>query len=1040
MRSFYHSFWIALLILSVTPVVHRANAQYFGQNKVQYENFKFEILQTDHFDIYFYPEEKEAAQQAARMAERWYARHKFILQHELNGRQPLLLYASHPQFEQTNALGGDIGEGTGGVTEALQRRIVVPFAGPIAETDHVIGHELVHAFQYDITGVNTGGRFRSPVGLQLPLWFIEGMAEFLSLGPNDPNTAMWMRDAVKSQKKLPTLRRLEDPRFFPYRYGQALLAYIAGRWGDDAIGNLLKHAGKSGNLDHAIREVLHVGPDTLANDWHKALHEAYDPLIKATATPEKYGKQVISKKLGGSELNVGPVLSPDGKNVIFFSEKGLFAIDLFLADAETGKIKRNIIRAERNPHLESLEFIASAGAWNATGDRIAFALVTKGRPGLGVLEVKKDKITREIRLPHLGEVFNPAWSPDGRQIAFSALTNGMSDLFIYDLQADSLHRVTNDFYSDLQPAWSPDGKQIVFATDRFTADLRVLQAGNYRLALYDVATGKISAVPGFQQGKHINPQWSPDGKSIYFISDRDGLSNIYRVEPASGNLFQVTNLYTGVSGITASSPALSVALKTNRLSFSAYEDGKYNIYMVDAPEVLAGKPVAEFADGVHSTNFGEASAKSAAPLNRAALPPLARVSTQLDSVLHNQTMGLANADKERVVDYNSKMALAYIGQPTLAAGYDSYGAHLGGGISFLWSDMLGNHTLGLVAQAQIDGAFKDFAGQLGYTNTTHRLNWGAVVQQIPYIVSQAGEFIAQSDSGEVIDVQQELRYRQLNQEISGFLAYPFSRTQRVEFSAGFQRLSFDQRLRTQGFSLFTGDKVIDQTQKLPAPSALNLADAGLALVYDTSVFGATSPLIGQSYRVEFSPTLGTLAMNTMLVDYRRYFMPIRPFTFAGRLLYFGRYGKDAEDSRLTSLFLGYPGLVRGYDSNSFGTNEFVATSDSTFDSPVFDRLIGSRIAVTNFELRFPLLGLLHLGPGFYGAFPIETGVFYDAGWAWTRENKASFLGGNREAVRSYGPTARINLLGYAVLQIDYVKPVDRPQKGWFWQFNFTAGF
>jgi Tol biopolymer transport system component len=1024
-ESYYRLLVFALAVLIFTSFIRVAKAQYFGQNKVQYENFKFEILKTDHFDIYFYPEEKEAAQQAARLAERWYARHKFILQHELNGRQPILLYASHPHFEQTNALGGgDIGEGTGGVTEALQRRIVVPFAGPIAETDHVIGHELVHAFQYDITGVNTGGRFRSPAGLQLPLWFIEGMAEFLSLGPTDPLTAMWMRDAVKSEKKLPSLRQLENPRYFPYRYGQALLAYIAGRWGDDAIGNLLKHAGKSGNLDRAIRQVLHVGPDTLANDWHKALHEAYDPLIKSTEAPEKYGKQIISKELSGSELNVGPVLSPDGKNVIFFSEKGLFAIDLFLADAETGKIKRNILRAEKNPHLESLEFIASAGAWDATGDCIAFALVTNGRPGLGVLDVKKDKIAREIRLPHLGEVFNPTWSPDGQRIAFSALANGMSDIFIYDLQADSLHRVTSDFYSDLHPAWSPDGKQIVFATDRFNADLEVLQAGNYCLALYDVATGKISAVPGFQEGKHLNPQWSPDGNSIYFVSDHDGISNIYRVELASGNLFQVTNLYTGVSGITASSPALSVAQKTNRLSFSVFEDGKYNIYTVDAPEVLAGKPVTEFADGI----------------NPAALPPMARVSTHLDSILHNSTMGLSDANKERVVPYKSKLALTYIGQPTLAAGYDSYGAFLGGGISFLWSDMLGNHTLGLVTQAQIDGAFRDFAGQLGYTNTTHRLNWGAVVQQIPYIISQAGEVVTQSDNGDVIDVQQELRFRQLNQKIAGFLAYPFSRTQRVEFSAGIQRISFTQQLRTQGFSLYTGQKVIDNTQKLPAPSSLYLADTDLALVYDSSVFGATSPLIGQSYRLDFSPTIGTIAMNTLLVDYRRYFMPVRPFTFAGRLLHFGRYGRDAEDGRLTPLFLGYPGLVRGYDSNSFDTNELVATSDSAFDSPVFDRLIGSRLAIANFEVRFPLFGVLHLGPGFYGAFPIETGVFYDAGWAWTRNDKAGFLGGNRKAVRSYGATARLNLLGYAVLEIDYVNPVDRPQKGWFWQFNFTAGF
>lgn len=1011
----------ALLLISVCLFIGNAEAQYFGQNKVQYENFKFEILKTDHFDIYFYPEEKEAAQQAARMAERWYSRHKFILQHELHGRQPILLYASHPHFEQTNALGGgDIGEGTGGVTEALQRRVVVPFAGPIAETDHVIGHELVHAFQYDITGVNTGGRFRSPVGLQLPLWFVEGMAEFLSLGPVDPLTAMWMRDAVKSQKKLPTLAQLEDPRFFPYRYGQSLLAYIAGRWGDGKVGDLLKQGGKSGDIRRAIRQVLGVGPDTLAKDWHQALRQMYEPLMKTTESPDKYGKLLISKKAGAGDLNVGPVLSPDGKNVIFFSEKDLFSIDFFLADAETGKIKRNIVSAEKNPHLESLEFINSAGAWAASGDRIAFALVTKGRPGLALLDVKQDKISHEIRLPQLGEIFNPTWSPDGKQIAFSALANGMSDIFIYDLPADSLRRITNDFYSDLHPAWSPDGKYLAFATDRFTADLATLKAGNYRLALFEVETGKISEVAGFSQGKHINPQWSPDGKSIYFVADRDGIPNIYRVELASGNLFQLTNLFTGVSGITSSSPALSVAQKSNRLSFSVFENSKYNIYTVDSPEVLAGKPVTQLT----------------LDMNPAVLPPLNRVTTALDSVLHNATMGLAGADKERVSDYKSKLALSYIGRPTLAAGYDSYGAHLGGGISFLWSDLLGNRTLGLMTQAQIDGGFKDFAGQLGYTNTTHRLNWGAVIQQIPYITSQVNGGLAVVDS-QLVDVNQELRYRQLNQEIAGFVAYPFSRAQRLEFSAGFNRLSFDLRLRTQAFSDITGDKVLDRTEKFPAPGALNLANASLALVYDTSVFGATSPIIGQSYRLEFSPLLGSINMYTILGDYRRYIMLRKPFTFATRVLHYGRYGQDAETTKLAALFVGYPGLVRGYDSNSFDSNEFVATSDSTFDSPVIDRLFGSKITVANFELRFPLFRVLGLGSGYYGPLPIETGVFYDLGAAWQRGSKVSFF---NDAVKSYGATARLNLLGYAVLEIDYVNPVDRPQKGWFWQFNLTAGF
>ena len=138
---------VALLFLARTVA-----AQYFGRNKVQYETFDFKVLTTEHFRIYFYSAERDAAEQAARMAERWYQRLSGILSHQLRGKQPLILYADHPDFEQTNIISGEISEATGGVTESIKRRIVLPLGASLAETDHVIGHELVHAFQYDITG------------------------------------------------------------------------------------------------------------------------------------------------------------------------------------------------------------------------------------------------------------------------------------------------------------------------------------------------------------------------------------------------------------------------------------------------------------------------------------------------------------------------------------------------------------------------------------------------------------------------------------------------------------------------------------------------------------------------------------------------------------------------------------------------------------------------------------------------------------------------------------------------------------------------
>lgn len=153
MRHIFRRLPLALLsalILSL-GTTSPAEAQYFGRNKVQYKDFKFEVLKTEHFDIYFYDAEREGATRVGRMAERWYARLSQVFSHTMTTRQPLVLYASHHDFEQTNVGGGMIGEGTGGVTEGLKRRVVLPLAGTLQATDHVLGHELVHAFQYDIS-------------------------------------------------------------------------------------------------------------------------------------------------------------------------------------------------------------------------------------------------------------------------------------------------------------------------------------------------------------------------------------------------------------------------------------------------------------------------------------------------------------------------------------------------------------------------------------------------------------------------------------------------------------------------------------------------------------------------------------------------------------------------------------------------------------------------------------------------------------------------------------------------------------------------
>ncbi len=1039
---------LGLILVLSGVAVQPADAQYFGRNQVQYESFDFEVLQTEHFNIYFYDEEREAAGQAGILAERWYARLSRLLNHKLRGRQAIIYYASHPHFRQTNAIGGAPGESTGGVTEVFKRRVVLPFAGPLGETDHVLGHELVHAFQFDMTGQGkTVSETTIPVALRLPLWFIEGMAEYLSVGPADPHTAMWIRDAAANDR-LPKINQLYDPRFFPYRFGQAFWAYVAGRWGDDVVGRVLNAAGRTGSAEAALQMVLRIPVDSLIGEWHESIRRAYDPVREGTRSATDFGTPLLTAENSGN-INTAPALSPDGESVVFLSERDQFAIEMFLADANTGDIRRKIVKTALDPHFESLQYLNSAGAWSPDGTQFVFGAISKGQPIISIVDEQGNKI-REASFPDLGEVINPTWSPDGRFVAFSAIVGGLADLYIYDLETDSLQRATHDQYADLQPSWSPSGDRIAFVTDRFSSDLAELRMGNYRLAFYYPATGRIEPAPSFPNAKNINPQWSRDAESLYFVADRKGISNVFRLELETGLLYQITDLYTGVSGITDLSPALSAALSSDRIVFTAFENGHYNLYRIDDPAILRGELVTAVLQALGTNTLVDSDEDLGALTGAGVLPPNNRDRGEIVSFLDNTEYGLVDPSEFAEKDYKPGLSLDFISRPYLTAGNDRFGTFIGGGASAFWSDMLGRHNL--ATMFQISGGVKDIAALVGYTNKTHRWNWGAVVGQVPQI---SGGFFGgfEDNNGRQCDpfrqntcevfVETRDLIRQFNRQVTGVVSYPFDRVRRVEFTGGIQRITFEREIRQVKSCLIgricTSDQLQGVKETVPFGRGLNLMSGSAAYVYDNSFFGATSPIMGQRYRFEVTPTVGSLNYMGVLFDARKYVMVKNPFTLAGRVLHFGRYGRDADDGVLNPLYMGYASLLRGYDFNSFDFNECPRTGPCD----AVDQLFGSKMLVGNLELRFPLFGALGLGHGMYGFFPVEFAVFGDAGVAWdsrTDRTKAWFLGGDRTPIYSAGIGFRINLFGFLLAEIDYVKPYQRPGKGAHWQFSFQPGF
>ena len=1059
-----------LLLAAPLAIPATLPAQYFGQNKVQYTNFDFRVLETEHFDVYYYPIEREAALDVSRMAERSYARLSQVLRHKFRERKPIILYASHSDFVQTNTAAGDVGEGTGGFTDFLKHRNVLPLTGAYGDIAHVLQHEMAHQFQYDIwSGGKAGAGIQTLISVNPPLWFVEGMAEYLSIGGVDPNTAMWIRDAA-AEGKLPTIKQLEnDPRIFPYRFGQSILTYIGSRWGDEAIGAILS-ASRAGSLEGAFRRVIGLDFRQLGDQWRDAMQKQYLPELAVRNKANAISQEVLTKAKSEGTYHLAPALSPDGTQVAYFSEKDFFFVDMWLAKVSDGVATRRLFKSTWSSNYETFRFINSAASWSPDGKYLAFAAKRGPKDDIVVLDVANNKEVARIRVD-LSGVTTPSWSPDGKKLVFTGYDGGLSDLFVVDADGGNLSRLTHDRYADLHPVWSPDGKTIAFTTDRGPdTDFETLRFGTFKLALYHLDNSRIEILPGMDLGRNVNPQWSPDGQALAYVSDRTGVANIFLYELASGESYQLTDFYTGAQGITPLSPVLSWAKQADKLAYVYYQDGDYDVYVMPNPRglkklpwrpgtslaladsVRAGAPPAAAAAAplpvVAPVAGGSALYRSSGGLRRAdsvaslpdSLRPAAPVSMAV--LMDSSRLGLPDTSSFTERKYKTGFSPDYIARPSIGYARDNFGRGFFGGTTVSLSDMLGNKQL--VFSGYINGRIEEAQVLAAYANIAHRVNWAVGVSQDPYFQYFGSAIVAGPSPSENTYITQ---YRRLVLR-SAFAqaAYPLSRFRRIE--AGLRATNVNDAILQINvpFDPITGIQTGDPTTTRTGLSSVGLVQPSLALVFDNSLQGYVGPFLGRRSRFEITQSVGGWRYTQASADTRRYDKLIGPFTLATRALYFGRLGRDAGRF---PIFLGYPDQLRGYTSGSFSRNEcFNTQSDpnSTTGCAALDQLIGTSIAVGNAELRFPILNAkLGVVPKFFP--PIEGAFFYDIGVAWDANSSVRWSrpagvspSAIRTPLRSLGASIRTNVFGIVVLRFDYTKPQSRPGTKPFWTISIGPTF
>lgn len=519
---------LAVLTMGALGLASTAAAQYisFGKNKVSYRAFDWQVLASDHFELYYYPEEQELAQLALAAAERSYEHHRAAFGIDPREPIPVILYSSHHDFEQTNVTPIILPEGVTGLTDLLRGRVLLPFDGSFHNFYNTLQHELVHAFQRSISGRLTQERDRPRAAL-IPLWFTEGIAEHWS-ARWDADGDMILRDLVISGK-LPAVNEFwrYQGTFTMYKLGQSVVEFIESTYGADKLQLFYTEIWRRRRFSDLFPVVLGVTEEEFSSRWMHWLRERYYPDVMA-GDPILHTARQVSRH--GAELKPTPVPAgvpglPD--HYIFISQRAGYT-SIYSASLEgEERDLRPLIKGQR-----SAQFLSFHGHRSRmdVSDRgwLVFSSHSGERDVLVVHDVVQGQTLHTWGFDELVGITSPQWDASGRRIVFAGLgRNGQSDLFLFDGEAGELRRLTDDWFYDLDPQLHPDGQHVVFVSDRGTHGRK----GARNLFELDLATGAVRALTDGPWWD-LAPDWDPAGERLIFISTRAGLRDLYVIDRA----------------------------------------------------------------------------------------------------------------------------------------------------------------------------------------------------------------------------------------------------------------------------------------------------------------------------------------------------------------------------------------------------------------------------------------------------------------------------------------------------------------------------
>ncbi|RJP59677.1 MAG: biopolymer transporter Tol [Ignavibacteriales bacterium] len=1017
MRSIIFTVFI-LLSLTMQTIAQ------FGQNKVQYKEFDWYYIQTKHFDIYFTSEGTEIAEFTAKAAEEALESIQESFDYLLNNRISLIVYNSHNDFQETNTTGSYLSQGVGGFTEPFKNRVVFPFEGSYDKFRHVIHHELVHAVMRDMLyGGTLQNIIAKNITLNLPHWYHEGMAEYEASGW-ETNTDMFIRDAIMNEN-LPDINRLSG--YWGYRGGQSVMAYIARTYGREKIGEILHKSQSTGSLQEGLKASIGLDFEELNERWRNYFKKQYWPEIEHKQNPDEFAKRLTNHTKDGGFYYTSPAISPQGDKIVFISDQDIY-LDIYLMDANTGKITKKIIESGRTPNFEELNILYPSLTWSPDNKTIALSLKSSGFDRIYTFDTDEEEFTE---LPFkLDGIESVNWSSDGTKLVFVGANAVQSDLYVYNLVTKELINLTNDIFSESDPRWSVDNETVFFSSDRgrfidptkIPENLDIFYHNFRQLDLYAINSKslKITRLTDWELSDETSAISSPDGKEILFVSDKSGITNLYRKRISLNEsdsvstivdlpAYPLTNSLNGIEQISTSTDG-------KKLVFSSLYKSGYNIFMLNNPFEM--KPVEDLKYTKFMKELIESSYKHFDPFVTARLKT---DSTSDVKLVEEKEINLTeskdssriitgqyvqeDSTNEEIVDYSrfvfgesvatsdsisSKSMRAEMFSEKLDddgnfllnrykidfspdliyanAGYSTMYGVLGTTV-LSFSDVLGNHRLVGITSLQIDLKNSDYG--LAYYYLPKRINYGIEgfhTARFVYLSRPGGADL--------------FRFRNFGGIVSASL--PINRFYRIDGSLGV-------------FS--TSSENLDDFRE-PSKKRTFVIPS-ISFVHDNVLYGYTSPIEGTRYKLTLfgNPGIddGSRSFYSLLWDYRTYLRFWFDNHFAIR--FSGGYSAGANPQRF------FIGGTDNWVNRQFATGEVPIEDpeDFAFFTPGlplrgydYAQQIGTKYSLLNLELRMPLIRYLLTGPLPLFFQNILGTAFVDVGSAWNNNDQLQFFTKNNE--------------------------------------------